>query len=108
MGFFLQKYGENWKLLLLCLITRIDSRFKIQDSHKPMHYNGTEINTNIQYQYLHAHNKIPLGHDINEILLKVALNTITPLGKHTSVDVTSKVLWQLSRNQHCKFYEKES
>jgi hypothetical protein len=20
-----------------------------------MHYNGTEINTNIQYQYLHAH-----------------------------------------------------
>ena len=57
-----------------------------------MHYNGTEINTNIQYQYLHAHNKIPLGHDINEILLKVALNTITPLGKHTSVYVTSKVL----------------
>jgi hypothetical protein len=22
-----------------------------------MHYNGTEINTNIQYQYLHAHDK---------------------------------------------------
>jgi len=53
-------------------------------------------------------NKIPLGHDITEILLKVALNTITPLGQHTSVDVTSKVLWQLSRNQHCKIYEKES
>ena len=28
-----------------------------QDSHKPMHYNGTEINTNIQYQYLHVHDK---------------------------------------------------
>jgi len=24
------------------------SRFKILYSHKPMHYNGTEINTNIQ------------------------------------------------------------
>ena len=23
-----------------------------------MHYNGTEINTNIQYQYLHAHDKM--------------------------------------------------
>ena len=33
------------------------SRFKILYSHKPMHYNGTEINTNIQYQYLHAHDK---------------------------------------------------
>jgi hypothetical protein len=28
-----------------------------QDSHKPMHYNGTEINTNIQYQYLDVHGK---------------------------------------------------
>jgi hypothetical protein len=34
-----------------------DSRFKILYSHKPMHYNGTEIDTNIQYQYLHAHDK---------------------------------------------------
>ena len=33
-------------------------RFKILYSHKPMHYNGTEINTNIQYQYLHAHDKM--------------------------------------------------
>ena len=32
-------------------------RFKILHSHKPMHYNGTEINTNIQYRYLHAHDK---------------------------------------------------
>ena len=31
-----------------------DSRFKILYSHKPMHYNGTEIDTNIQYQYLHS------------------------------------------------------
>ena len=31
--------------------------FKILYSHKPMHYNGTEINTNIQYQYLHARDK---------------------------------------------------
>jgi hypothetical protein len=23
-----------------------------------MHYNGTEINTNIQYQYLHAHTRV--------------------------------------------------
>ena len=23
-----------------------------------MHYNGTEIDTNIQYQYLHAHDKM--------------------------------------------------
>ena len=30
------------------------SRFKILYSHKPMHYNGTEINTNIQYQYLNT------------------------------------------------------
>jgi hypothetical protein len=35
-----------------------DSRFKILYSHKPMHYNGTEIDTNIQYQYLHAHDKM--------------------------------------------------
>ena len=35
-----------------------DSRFKILYSHKPMHYNGTEINTNIQYQYLHAHDNV--------------------------------------------------
>jgi hypothetical protein len=35
-----------------------DSRFKILFSHKPMHYNDTEINTNIQYQYLHAHDKM--------------------------------------------------
>jgi hypothetical protein len=27
---------------------------KILYSHKPMHYNGAEINTNIQYQYLHS------------------------------------------------------
>jgi hypothetical protein len=26
--------------------------------HKPMHYNGTEIDTNIQCQYLHAHDKM--------------------------------------------------
>jgi hypothetical protein len=31
---------------------------KILYSHKPMHYNGTEIDTNIQYQYLHAHDKM--------------------------------------------------
>ena len=35
----------------------LTSRFKIFYSHKPMHYNGTEINTNFQYQYLHAHDK---------------------------------------------------
>jgi hypothetical protein len=35
-----------------------DSLFKILYSHKPMHYNGTEIDTNIQYQYLHAHDKM--------------------------------------------------
>ena len=34
------------------------TRFKILYSHKPMHYNGTEIDTNIQYQYLHAHDKM--------------------------------------------------
>jgi hypothetical protein len=34
------------------------TRFKILYSHKPMHYNGTEINTNIQFQYLRAHNKM--------------------------------------------------
>ena len=34
-----------------------DSRFKILYSDKPMHYNGTEINSNIQYQYLHAHDR---------------------------------------------------
>ena len=34
------------------------SRFKILYSHKPMHYNGTEIDTKIQYQYLHAHDKM--------------------------------------------------
>jgi hypothetical protein len=33
------------------------TRFKILYSHQPMHYNGTEINTNIQYQYLHTHDK---------------------------------------------------
>ena len=33
-------------------------RFKILYSHKPMHYNGTEIDTNIQYQYLNAHDKM--------------------------------------------------
>ena len=36
----------------------INVRFKILYSHKPMHYNGTEIDTNIQYQYLHAHDKM--------------------------------------------------
>ena len=38
-----------------------DSRFKILYSHKPMHYNGTEINTNIQYQYLRAHDNLMLA-----------------------------------------------
>ena len=42
----------------MCKHWGLDSRFKILYSHKPMHYNGTEIDTNIQYQYLHAHDKM--------------------------------------------------
>ena len=40
------------------LVYTFRSDFKILYSHKPMHYNGTEIDTNIQYHYLHAHDKM--------------------------------------------------
>ena len=32
-----------------------------------MHYNGTEIDTNIQYQYLHAHDKMMDVTQINTV-----------------------------------------
>ena len=41
-----------------CNFEKTSSRFKILYFHKPMHYNGTEIDTNIPYQYLHAHDKM--------------------------------------------------
>jgi hypothetical protein len=40
-----------------------------------MHYNGSEINTNIQYQYLHAHyNGTEINTNIQDQYLHVRYN----------------------------------
>jgi ribosome biogenesis GTPase A len=51
-------YVIKMRLVMNSIMYYSVQRFKILYSHKPMHYNGTEIDTNIQYQYLHAHDKM--------------------------------------------------
>ena len=77
---------------------------KILYSHKPMHYNGTEINTNIQYQYLHAHDKMMDVTQSYKIAIKIlhAVIALTLINIYFTQNPSIKI-----RNGQKKFYNYE-
>jgi hypothetical protein len=54
-----------------------------------MHYNGTEIDTNIQYQYLHAHDKMM---DVTQHRIRISNSALMiEKGRHRKINLANRI-----------------